>query len=131
MRVVGSLVLLVLVVAAFVVWLRGRALPGADRDLAVIAQLEAAGSDLSKPHEIEFFLYFPSEQAANHAASRLRNASFGVEVQLGADGTRWLCLATRSLVPTHDALASSRALLEALASELGGEYDGWGAPVVP
>jgi hypothetical protein len=31
-----------------------------DLDQQVLDQLKKAGSDLSKPHNIEFFLYFPT-----------------------------------------------------------------------
>jgi hypothetical protein len=37
-------------------------------DRAVLEQLRAAGSDLSKPHQIDFYLYFTTEEAAQKAA---------------------------------------------------------------
>jgi hypothetical protein len=39
-----------------------------DLDQAVLVQLRKAGSDLSKPHNIEFFLYFPTRSVAEMAA---------------------------------------------------------------
>src|SRR4051794_13152266 len=55
----------------------------ANVDAAVIEQLRAAGSDLSKPHELDFFLYFPTEAAA-HAASEEIKGDFTVEVRPAA-----------------------------------------------
>jgi len=52
-----------------------------DLDQAVLVQLRKAGSDLSKPHNIEFFLYFPTRSVAEMAASPIRDAGFEVEVK--------------------------------------------------
>lgn len=43
---------------------------------------------------------------------------------------KWLCLATTTLVPSPQAIAIVRRRMEALATSLEGEYDGWGSPVV-
>ena len=121
---------IVAIVALVLAAIGSHPVAAADVDLQVIQQLEDAGSDLSKPHPIEFFLYFPSESTALRAARRIRAAGFTVQVQPGASGPRWLCLATREMVPDHAALARIRADFNRLAAEFGGEYDGWGTPVV-
>jgi len=115
---------------ALFVWSRNRTRPTVDGDLVVISQLRQAGSDLSKPHPIEFFLYLPSEQAALRVAERVREAGFRAKVDMGADGNNWLCLAAEDMVPEHRALIEVRARFEKLASDFGGEYDGWGTAVV-
>jgi hypothetical protein len=99
-------------------------------DADVVEQLRRSGSDLDKPHHIEFFLYFPSESTARQAAATLTRTGFTAKVTLGADSANWLCLATKSMVPRVEALREIRANFSALATELGGEYDGWGTPVV-
>ncbi|HXE42414.1 MAG TPA: ribonuclease E inhibitor RraB, partial [Candidatus Baltobacteraceae bacterium] len=38
-----------------------------DLDESVLIQLKKAGSDLSKTHKIEFFLYFPTQAKAEQA----------------------------------------------------------------
>ena len=100
-------------------------------DQWVIAQLQKAGSNLAKPHAIEFFLYFPTEFAANQASARVCDAGFQSEVRKAAQGDTWLCLATKEMVPTQDALETIRRNFGSIATSLGGEYDGWGCPVVP
>jgi len=99
-------------------------------DQMVIAQLRKAGSDISKPHAIEFSLYFPTQAAASQAASHVRDAGFYSEVRRAAQGDSWLCFATKEMVPTQDALENIRSNFTSLATSLGGEYDGWGSPVV-
>ena len=99
-------------------------------DLQVLNQLEEAGSDLSKPHEIEFFLYFPDEASANEAAASIRGQGFVVEVMPPMAGSDWLCFATRTLVPKLEDIVAIGREFTAIAEAHGGEYDGWGTQVV-
>ena len=99
-------------------------------DAQVIAQLKKAGSDLSKPHPIEFFLYVPTREAADRLAAKVRESHFRAEVKPAAQGSEWLVLATKSLVPTVANLVEVRNQFTALAVAEKGEYDGWGTPVV-
>lgn len=101
-----------------------------DMDESVLIQLKKAGSDLSKPHNIEFFLYFPTQAVAEQAASKIRDEGFHVEVEKAAKGDTWLCSATKTMVPQLTSLQKIRRDFGALADSLNGEYDGWGTPVV-
>ena len=100
------------------------------RDAEVIEQLRQAGSDLQKPHPVEFFFYFPAQAAAETACKTLESQGFSAVVQPGASPSEFLCQATKPLVPTIDALSRLRSEFESLAAGLGGEYDGWGTPVI-
>ncbi len=102
----------------------------ADQDAQVVEELKKAGSNMSKPHLIEFYLYFPSKEAASKVAQTLRDEGYEAQVSLGADNINWLCFATKSIVPTQEALSATGKHLEALAQQLGGEYDGWGTAIV-
>jgi hypothetical protein len=118
--------LVVVVVAAVGAMLLYRTSAAQDPgDVSVIEQLRAAGSDLSKPHPLQFYLYVPTEEAAKRAAAVLSRQGFQVDVRTAAMGSGWLALASKTLVPTNKALARIRQLLSKLASEEGGEYDGW------
>jgi hypothetical protein len=101
-----------------------------DPDELVLIQLRKAGSDLSKAHEVEFFLYFPTEVVAEQAASHIREAEFEAKVEQSAKGNDWLCLATKKMVPELAALQKIRRDFGSLSDSLGGDYDGWGSPVV-
>src|SRR5258708_25216662 len=101
----------------------------ADLDESVRVQLRKAGSDLSKPHKIEFFIYFPTQGVAEQAASRIRDGGFQVEVQKAAKGDAWLCFTTKTMVLDLAALQKIRRDFDALAVSLNGDYDGWGAQV--
>jgi regulator of RNase E activity RraB len=100
-------------------------------DGQVIAQLRKH-SNLAKPHEIEFFLYFPTQELAERAAQQIRERGFKVEVSppISADDRKWLAFATKSMLPKLEALEEIRRDFTALAESLDGEYDGWGTPFV-
>lgn len=98
-------------------------------DAKVIAQLRAVGSNLSKPHSIEFFLYFPSREAADRVAAKMVAAGFGAKIDHAAKGTSWGILGTKTMVPVEGDLVSIRQQLNAWSKAEGGEYDGWGTEV--
>jgi regulator of RNase E activity RraB len=101
-----------------------------DVDESVLSRLRKAGSNLSKLHNIEFFLYFPYRDTAEKAAIVLRNAGFEVSVERAAQGDAWLCLATKTMIPEPAELQRIRFEFVALAASMNGEYDGWGTGVV-
>ena len=101
-----------------------------DPDSQVIAQLRMAGSDLSKPHPIEFFLYVPTREAAERVGSRLRALNFEANVTPAAQGPEWLVLATKLMRPEKAELVRLRKVFGELVAAEKGQYDGWGTPVV-
>src|ERR1700686_994578 len=70
-----------------------------DPDQMVLEQLKKAGSDLSKPHNLEFFIYFPTKTDAMDIAPRIKEAGFAVDVRQAAQGSDWLCFATKTMIP--------------------------------
>ena len=127
----SSLLLAVLgaVVLGLLVWPR-IAKAQQDPDAQVLAQLRKAGSDLYKPHPIEFFLYAPTKEAAERLEQKVRALHFETKVQPSAQGSAWLVLATKSMLPNQADLVLLREQFTALAAAEKGEYDGWGTPVV-
>ena len=106
-------------------------------DLAVLRRLKELGSDLSKPHMVDFFLYFPSEEQAWSAASEIERE--GYEVTVDRVPTPWWrrlfskpvwgCYANKSIVPEEDTILETSAWLDGIAQRFSGEYDGWGTEV--
>jgi hypothetical protein len=103
---VAFAIIALVVIAALV---RHRLSSQSGPDAQVIGQLRRAGSDLTKPHEIEFFLYFPSEVVARQAADQFSAQGYKAVVRLGAEQKDWLCLLTRHMVPTVGALGVIRS----------------------
>ena len=99
-------------------------------DALVLLRLRATGSDLSKPHSINFFIYLPTREAALNIADRIRAKGFGARVDHEGPGPNWLCLGTKSMVPDLAAIEAAGADFDEMARCLGGEYDGWETSVV-
>jgi hypothetical protein len=99
-----------------------------DPDSTVLNQLAAAGDDPSIPRMVRFYLYLPTEAAAKSAAAEISQVGLMPIVRRGAKGPDWLFFATKTLVPTLDALHEARTQLTDAAKRNGGEYDGWESP---
>ena len=59
-------------------------------DGEVIAQLKKAGSDVTKPHAIDFFFYFPTRAAADRVAEKLLAFGLTAKVDHAAQGPKWV-----------------------------------------
>jgi hypothetical protein len=100
-------------------------------DADVIAQLRKAGSDLNRSHPVEFFLYFPTEDAARRVGDAMCALGFTSAIQPASSGSLdWLVIATRKMVPAVEVMRELRKDLSALSAAEGGEYDGWGTSLV-
>jgi hypothetical protein len=96
-------------------------------DLAVLAQLQQAGADLSKETEFAHYLYFDDEQHARAAAEQL--AEIGYNATGRQSDEAFLVLAERVEVPSMENVRRMRQFMQTLAAHFDGEYDGWEAAV--
>jgi hypothetical protein len=102
-------------------------------DARLIDQLRKRGPDPFKPHEVDFFLAFPSRQSAEDLATQLRAEGFDADVleEPESGDLRWSLHLHKSMQLTvPDMQALSRRLTDA-ATERQGRYDGWSAKQVP
>lgn len=97
-------------------------------DRAALDELNRV-SDTTAVHVILHYLYLPSEHRASDVAARLRSSGFSTTERRGADGISWLVLAKHEIVPSEEAIGAARTLMEELAGDADGEYDGWEAEV--
>lgn len=99
-------------------------------DGQVISQLKSAGSDLSKEHPVEFYIYVPTRESAEKIAEKVTGNGFVSVVEKTENSNTWLVYSKKNLVPTEERMIQIRQQLTELASSAGGEYDGWGTPIV-
>jgi hypothetical protein len=100
-------------------------------DAQVVARLVQAGSDLRKPHSVDFFLYVPSEAGAKRLAQKLARLGFEVRVEpVKTTSLRWMTFANRTMLVEVVELENLRRQFEEMSREEGGVYDGWGSEVV-
>ena len=97
-------------------------------DLRVLMQLRGAGSDLTRPHALDFFFHGLTPQTSEALQARLRERGFTLPV---ADPEKGTLMMRKQMVPDLDALAQETWAAEQGAAEQGAVFDGWGAPVVP
>jgi hypothetical protein len=110
----------------------------AQNDAALLAQLRAHGSDLTKRTDIVFYLYIPKFEDARAANAELQRNGYDPEVRQplgklpsGGYESRYAVVAHIQEVPTPENIQAARTLYEGLARRYNGEYDGWEAAVAP
>lgn len=100
------------------------------QDVAGLQGLAQAGSDLTKPHTAEFYLLFPTEDAARNVVEKIAALGFATSVRPAAQGGEWEVQAVKETVLTDEELKRARYLFGRLAKAGGGRYSGWEAGVV-
>lgn len=102
--------------------------PGPDG--VALAQMAKQGSDLSKLHNIDFELRFPSQKAAQRADLQLLELAFTAEITRGKDDTDWVVKASKHMYPIESDLMGLRDKLNVIAAGGHGTYVGWKAKVL-
>ena len=103
-----------------------------DWDSRTIDRLRKQGSDPFKPHDVDFFLAFPTQEAAEFLAARFKTEGFDSDVvdsPENGDLRYSLHLHKSMLLVVPDMKELSRRLTDA-AKEKHGRYDGWSAKPV-
>ena len=104
----------------------------AQLDSRVIDLMAEVGADLTAATEVNHYLYFPNEDAAERAGRRLRERGFATHLGEPIRGSAdWCLLATHTVAVSESMIGLFRSSMERLAAELGGKYDGWEALVEP
>jgi hypothetical protein len=99
-------------------------------DQATLDSLRDAGSDFSKVHPFDFYLYHENKAGAQRICAELELDGFQVSVTEGAIQGEWLCLARLSFLPSVEKLSELSRVFEELINAHGGEYDGWETIVI-
>ena len=99
------------------------------KDALALAQLEKSGSDLSKLHQFDFLLHFPSQKAADRSTLMLAGLAFSARVERGKSDADWQVHAVKRLYPVESDLIGLRDKLDDIARQLKGSYTGWTAKV--
>ena len=102
-------------------------------DARVIDQLRKRGSDPFKPHDLDFFLAFPTREAADAVAAQMTTEGFKTDVIDTPESgeLRYSLHAQKSLHLTVPDMQDLSRRLTDMAIAKGGRYDGWSAKQVP
>lgn len=100
-------------------------------DAKVIEALRREGSDLTKPHYVDFFFLVPGESEAHALAAALQQLGMKVEVAPPCDaGAGWSCTGWQWHLLEVARMEALTSRLQVLARGFRGEYDGWGTEIV-
>ncbi len=92
----------------------------------ICSTLEGVGFDLGNTHTLQYYFYFPQKEQAEKLSTLLVAEGLSCEVDQSAGDKRdWLCLAKHETRIDSGALTALGKHFAALATELGGEFDGW------
>ncbi len=99
-------------------------------DNDVISNLVAHGDDIYASRLVDHLTYFPSRQARDAFKADLQGNGFSAfdEPFASNDEGKWVFQFSRSEAPAY--ISETTLGLYRLASQYGGEYDGWGCVVV-
>lgn len=93
--------------------------------------MQEQGDDLAAPRDIDFFVILDTraqaDAFANAAATTLQ---LPAQVLPYEKTDKWQVAVTRHMPPEHALLASLEKQIAELASQHGGDADGWGCPPV-
>ncbi len=94
-------------------------------DQAVIDNLKKLGDGIEEDHNVDFYLYFKHEHNAYNVAAELGNYLFKTQISYSNYSKQWLCLTSKKMKVTTKRLIETGNLMEQLASQHEGNYDGW------
>lgn len=99
-----------------------------DETGSILAEMYAAGIDLSIEQTVEYFQLFEQESDARAMAEHLSTLPEIVEVKVHPDQTPkvWDVDCLIKLVPSYDNICAWEQTLEKLADQFNGYNDGWG-----
>ena len=102
-------------------------------DARLIDQLRKRGSDPFKPHDLDFFLAFPTREAADAVAAQMTTEGFKTDVIDTPESgeLRYSLHAQKTLHLTVPDMQDLSRRLTDMAIAKGGRYDGWSAKQVP
>ena len=94
----------------------------------VLAEMAAAGIDLTQVHDIVFFQLFEEKEQAEQMVAHLASVAPDMKVQLKADELPnvWDVDCTVRMVPSYDGVVAQELEFEQLAHKFKGYNDGWG-----
>jgi len=99
---------------------------GSEADLRVLDHLAQLGCDPDAPREVTHYVYLRKQNDAAVVADILERDGWHTAVE-SCEDTSFIVLATRIGALSTSVVKETRRLLEALAAEHGGIYDGWEA----
>lgn len=128
MKSLGRLARVALIIALFAMsTVQAQTSIAEQQDAQVIENLRQNGADVTKVHDIDFYLVFTTQSDATATAEKMRLLGYKViGVHQTSTSKPWEVHAKRKMVPELAAMQATTRALQTLAEARGGGYDGWG-----
>lgn len=97
-----------------------------DADGHALYRIWKQGKDLSKPHNIDFFVALTGEEAGKKLQLLVEEQGFQCSLEQDSDTGKWTLYCTKRMTLNYQQLIDTQALLDKLSQPFGGYSDGWG-----
>ena len=97
-----------------------------DADGDALRRVQANGSNMARPMDIDFHVTAPDGGAAEAIAAQARAQGFAATATRDDEVGAWTSTCTLRMVPAHDQIIAIQARLDELSRPFGGETEGWG-----
>jgi hypothetical protein len=104
------------------------------KDIALLGQMLQGGADLTQPRHALYYLYFGTREAADEAGARGTAAGYSADVRepLPDYPDQWCVVCERpDALLDIEGVKAADELFQGIADDLGGDFDGWEAALVP
>ena len=92
----------------------------------VLWQMREDGDDLAEAHEIEYSLAFQHEEKADQCALYLLKEEQKISLFEDEESGEWIITIYVYMEPEYSDIVDLEEWFTKIASQFGGEYDGWG-----
>lgn len=99
-----------------------------DENGALLAEMFAAGIDLTQNHDVDFYHLFEKQVQAEKMAAVIGDKYPDAKVKVFADETPgvWDVCCSVNIRPDHDNICTAEKRFESVADKYNGYADGWG-----
>ena len=97
-----------------------------DSDGEALRRIESAGSNMSEPMPVDFFVAAPHAEAAASISSLAIRRGYAARADFDEESNSWTVVCSKRMIPTYDAIVDAQAELDALSQPHSGMSDGWG-----
>jgi hypothetical protein len=100
-----------------------------EADLLILKELKDSGVDFSKKQLVDFFILAKTESYAKNVSEELSEKDFKCTVSKENDVREWTIQCKTEMLLEINDLVKTQEIIELVARQNNGFFDGWGAPV--
>jgi hypothetical protein len=90
-----------------------------------LKRLITAGSDLTKPMEVDFFIAVESKEEGDQIAAKVQDVGFKTSLKQDTVTLDWTCYCTKTIIPQYLEVIEIEQQLSSISELYGGYLDGF------